>query len=78
MDVCCFSGKTFRYLGTYERVGDQGITTLTSEALEYLDHEVRVHWNGVAEIDIFAEIGPRLKMHNTVSGLGASLPDADD
>jgi hypothetical protein len=52
MDVCYSSsnsGKTFRYLGTYERVGDQGTMTIALESLNSLGHEVRAHWNMVAQ-----------------------------
>ena len=52
MDVCCSSGKsskTFRYLGTYERVGDQDAMITASESLNSLDREVNVHWNRVTQ-----------------------------
>jgi hypothetical protein len=51
MDLCCLSGKsgnTSRYLGTYERVADQGTMIIASETLEYLARDVRMHWNRVA------------------------------
>ncbi|KAG9314504.1 hypothetical protein JVU11DRAFT_5301 [Chiua virens] len=46
MDICYLSGKSFktsRYLGTYERVPEQGIMTITPETLQYLDHEKLVY-----------------------------------
>ncbi|KAG8219935.1 hypothetical protein J3R82DRAFT_934 [Butyriboletus roseoflavus] len=52
MDVCYLSGKSCkasRYLGAYERVGDPGTMTVAPETLKYLDREVHVYGNGVAQ-----------------------------
>jgi len=46
MDVCCSSSessKTFRYLGTYERVGDQDAMMIASESLKSLGSEKLNH-----------------------------------
>lgn len=47
MDVCCLSGKTARYLGTYERI-EQGTMVISPETLKDLDPNVCVYWNRVA------------------------------
>ncbi|KAH0838436.1 hypothetical protein J3R83DRAFT_6747 [Lanmaoa asiatica] len=42
MDVCCSSGQTSRYPGTYEWVRDQGTTIIAPETLEYPDRKADV------------------------------------
>jgi len=48
IDICYLSGKSSRYLGTYERVGDQGAMIIAPESLNHLPREVRVRSNRVA------------------------------
>ncbi|KAI9572821.1 hypothetical protein HD554DRAFT_2285773 [Boletus coccyginus] len=43
IDICCLSGRSSRYLGTYERVGDQGTMIIAPESLSHLHHEKLSH-----------------------------------
>lgn len=54
MDVILLGNKN-RYLGTYERVGDQGTMAIAPETLKFLNHKVRVYWNGVTQTPTYLQ-----------------------